>query len=230
MNSPLSKKEIEEIVLKSYLKLSRENFKIKPFESPDFILINDLNEIIGLEVTEFYQDYSEDGSEVMKRTKYIDRLHQKLRRLIINNFPKGYYFNVEYRYSENLNIDNEVNEINSIILNLNDQKKINNPSSSIKSLRIKYNPDISFTRVVLSSRSNYQETSINSIEEIVKKKAKVANKWFLKYPENWLLIVSGLSRASDLNIKELKDLESIDKHGWNKIILFDIFSSSFTKL
>lgn len=226
----LSKKEKETLALEKYLKASGQSYEVKDFESPDFILNGD-GRIIGCEVTEFYPDYTSNGSKLRKREGYLNKLHQSLRFKLLEQYPVGYSFSISYDplSLSRSSIELEVLSVFEKIQNHIGSSKVKNPSINIRRILINKIGDYP-SLISLKISSDYEEPQAEWFQSIIKSKSDRSKNWDGDYEQRWLLISIGLSRSGDVTIKRIKNLKNLNLNNWDKVILIDVNFSDYVEI
>ena len=65
---------------------------------------------------------------------------------------------------------------------------------------------------------------------IIESKTKLMQNWNSTFSEKWVLISIGPSRAGDISINRIKNLDSAKYVLWNKIILVDIHFADYIEI
>lgn len=226
----LSQKQLERLALNKYLELTHQEFQIKETESPDFILnTEDFN--IGCEVTEYYPDYSSSGSSLKMRNSFIDKLNQTLRNQLLELYPKGYSFTIHYSSESpgRTRIEDEIKDVIQKIKISSSKGNIENPSPSIKEIRIKSIGEYP-SRIILFLSSNYESPSVDWIKPIIESKTDKAAHWTKSFDQLWLLISVGLSRSTDLDLRSIRLSQDLLGEPWDKIALIDVALEKFIEI
>jgi hypothetical protein len=230
LQTMLTPKEIERLSVEKYLKASNQYYEIEDFESPDFILRGNGNEI-GCEVTEFYPDYSPKGSTLRKRESYLNDFHQKLKLSLLNQYPKGFSFDLSYKPTGSKKCSND-EEVESVCLNIQkniNSRLINNPSTNISRIFIRRIEDIP-TRITQMIFSDYAHPKAEWFKPIIVAKTNKMKKWNGIYDYKWLIISTGLSRSGEITVGRIKHLENLKSAFWDKIILIDIHFADYIEI
>ncbi|SDG39480.1 hypothetical protein [Psychroflexus sediminis] len=227
MRSP---KALEKLAVEKYLKASNQSFEIEEFESPDFILKGKGNKI-GCEVTEFYTDYASKGSSLKKRESFLNELHQKIRVKLVELFPYGYDFTINYNsiVSKRTSIEVEVNTVSLSVSENIESELIDEPSTNISRISIRKIGNFP-TRISSFIASDYTPPKVEWFIPIIKAKTEKIKKWNETYDRKWLVISTGLSSSGDVSLRHIRNIEKLKSAYWDKIIIIDINFADYVEI
>lgn len=227
MRSP---KDLEKLAVEKYLNASNQSFEIEEFESPDFILKGKGNKI-GCEVTKFYPDYASKGSSLRERESFLNELHQKIRVKLIEQFPRGFLFTINYKSiaSKRTSIDSEVNTVSLNLSEHIESEQIDEPSVNIRRIFIKKIGDFN-TKISSFVTSDYTPPKVEWFIPIIKVKTEKIKIWNETFDQKWLVISTGLSSSGDVSLRHIKDTEKLKSAYWDKIIIIDIIFADYVEI
>lgn len=227
-------KDEEQEILSGFLaRLEYKPDNLKSTEKPDFEF-QYKNNLIGVEVTKYYPDFSKNGSNSHQRIVEWKKVAEKLKLKLSKINPKFEYLyasihfkKVKFKYNQLLN-DELFGEILKLI-NLYDIDNLNEKSISID---CKQSPnlykiiDSIHFYIVDSNKYLWWDSSLQSgkviqnnniLNEIIEKKNKLSENYKIDFFQKWLLIYAAGIGLHDMFNFENKEILRQGKITWTDI-------------
>lgn len=228
-----TKDEEQEILLGFLARLEYKPENLKSTEKPDFEF-QYKNNLIGVEVTKYYPDFSKNGSKEHQRIVEWKKVAQNLK-LKLNKinpqfeciYASIHFKEVKFKYNQLLN-DKFFNEILRF-LNICDINDLNNKSISIdkeQSPNLHKIIDSIHFYILDSNKYLWWDSSLqsgtviknnNAINEIVEQKNKLSENYKNDFFQNWLLIYAAGIGLHDMFNFDNKEILRQGKITWTEI-------------
>jgi hypothetical protein len=230
-------KSNEKRFLELFLKIKSYNYRITDTdnEPPDFTLTNNFtNDSIGVELSEFFNDYSQKGSSTQREQSHLDKTIKSLNDFVMEKYSElNLTFTLTYKHTNDKIIDFGFEDIKLKIIEfepfINNRGVNNTKTKNFEQIWYeKLNLDTSVRTVAITDYNSIDE---NSIVSIIKKKTTLQKNWSSKYSEKWLLIHSGHSFSNIHNIPTKFEFNYEEfKMDWNKIYFMSPTSNEIVEL
>jgi hypothetical protein len=227
----VSQKRKERYHLDIFLKTisTHSDYLIKEYEKPDFILVDDSSDkIIGIELSEFFNDYKDNGSLSKREQTHLDKIYDSLNKFINERYPESdLSFTLTYRHTNDKNIDFDFELIKRKIIELEPFEELKGVINSRTKnfVQIVYEKLNRKSSLTFLSQTDYNHINEDSIISIIKNKTELQNSWDSIYREKWLLIYSGFS-FSNIHTKPNRFEYNYNefKGNWDRV--YFLFSTS----
>lgn len=201
-------------------RFNQTKITVVDYEKPDFIIMSDETSY-GVEVTEFYNDYSKNGSLSKKEQKHLERVWFETKRYLKENHPY-HRVSINYRHTKDKKIDFNGKDIIRILdSNINYVSPIivvRPENINLVQIRIEIKSHPSGLNCY--STTDYNRFKESSLIEIIDEKTKKKKLWKDNYNMSVLLIHTSLDFSNNINppIQFVEDYSDYYSE-WDDIIL-----------
>ena len=193
---------------------------VMDYEKPDFIIKSDKISY-GVEVTEFYNDYSKNGSISKREQKHLDRVWFETKRYLKENHPYHRVV-INYRHTKDKKIDFNGKDILRILdSNINYVSPITvvRPEN-INLVQIRIEIKCHPLGLNCYSITDYNEFKESSLIKIIEEKTKKKKLWKDNYNLSVLIIHTSLDFSNNINPpKEFVEDYNVYDLYWDEIVL-----------
>lgn len=195
------KKDLERKYLNLWIKnqFNSDELIVYDYETPDFILKRG-ESLYGIEVTEFYNDYSKNGSLYKKQQKHLDKVWSEIKVYLQENHPY-HRVTITYNRTKNTNIDfNEYDIVRILESNIN----YVSPLTVVKPdktnlLQVTIEIKCHQSGLVCLSMTDYNGFDELSLIKIIDEKSEIKKFWDNSYNKSILVIHTSLDFSNNIN-------------------------------